>query len=362
MNVSLAFVRIFFVILSVFFMTAYMVAISNPLNAYNVIAGVVFGVIFGFVLIGLDVLFRRFNLRSFNIAVIGLFFGYLMGQALVFFFDQMIALTSITANPRTVEIIKICLYLFGAYLGIVFTLRGSDELYISIPFIKFSATSIKKKDILIDTSILSDARIIDLASSGLLDNHLVLARFLIKDLYSQSESPDEMARTRARRSLEVIKKLENMPDLALRYNDTDFPEVRDVSSKLIRLARLIDANLLTADISRVQISTMEGVRVINVHSLSNSLKPLTQAGEFIKVKVQRFGKEPRQGVGYLEDGTMVVVNGGGDHIGATINARVLSVKHTASGRMIFCNAFDEEGELLDDSWQPLTVEEEQNSY
>jgi uncharacterized protein YacL len=177
-----------------------------------------------------------------------------------------------------------------------------------------------------------------------------LARFLIKELYSQAENPDEMVRARARRSLEVIKKLENMPDLALRYNDTDFPEVRDVNSKLIRLARLVDANLLTADISRVQISTMEGVRVINVHSLSNSLKPLTQAGEFIKVKVQRFGKEPRQGVGYLEDGTMVVVNGGGDHIGATINARVLSVKHTASGRMIFCNAFDEEGELLDDSW------------
>lgn len=362
MNVSLAFVRVFFVILSIFFMTAYMVTTSTTPSAYDVIAGVLFGVIFGFLLIGLDILFRRFNLRSFNIAVIGLFFGYLMGQALVLFFDQIIQLAEITASNRTVEIVKICLYLFGAYLGIVLTLRGADELYVSIPFVKFAATSLKKKDVLIDASVLSDARIIDLAASGLLDNRLILARFVVKELYAQIESNDEIARSRARRSLEVIKKLENIPGLEMRYNDTDFPEVRDMSSKLIRLARLVDANLLTADISRVQISTIEGVRVINIHTLSNALKPLTQAGEFIKVKIQRYGKEPRQGVGYLEDGTMVVVNGGGDHIGLIINARVLSVKHTASGRMIFCNALDEEGEPLDDSWQTVTAELDQNSY
>jgi uncharacterized protein YacL len=100
--------------------------------------------------------------------------------------------------------------------------------------------------------------------------------------------------------------------------------------------------LITADISRIQMASIEGIRVINIHTLSNALKPLMQAGEFIKIKVQRYGKEPRQGVGYLEDGTMVVVNGGGNYIGETIDAKVLSVKHTTSGRMIFCNAIDEE--------------------
>ena len=149
-----------------------------------------------------------------------------------------------------------------------------------------------------------------------------------------------MTKSKARRCLEVIKKMEQLDHLGLRFNDTDFPEVRDTTSKLIRLARLIDGNILTADISRVQMASIEGVKIINLHSLSNALKPLMETGEMIRIKVQRFGKEARQGVGYLDDGTMVVVNGGGNFIGEVIDAQVLSVKHTSSGRMIFCNAFE----------------------
>lgn len=224
------------------------------------------------------------------------------------------------------------------------TLKTSDELYVSIPFVKFSATSEKKKDLIIDSSVLFDTRIIDVATTGLLDHQLVLPRFVIKELYAMSETGDEMSRGKAKRSLEVTKKLEAIPELHLRFNDTDFPEAKDTQNKLVRLARLLDANLLTADISRVQIASIEGVRIINIHTLSNALKPLMQTGEFIKIKIQRYGKEPRQGVGYLDDGTMVVVNGGGNYIGETIDAQVLSVKHTSSGRMIFCNSSDEDAQ------------------
>jgi uncharacterized protein YacL len=105
---------------------------------------------------------------------------------------------------------------------------------------------------------------------------------------------------------------------------------------------MIDADLLTADISRIEQASIEGVRIINIHTLSNALKPLTHSGETLTIKVQRYGKEPRQGVGYLEDGTMVVINGGADFIGETIKTHVLSVKHTSSGRMIFCNALEDE--------------------
>jgi uncharacterized protein YacL len=154
---------------------------------------------------------------------------------------------------------------------------------------------------------------------------------------------DENSKSRARRCLDVAKKLEGISHLELRYNDTDFPEVKDIMGKLVRLARLLDANIMSSDITRVQMSSIEGITVVNMHALSNALKPLMQAGEFIKIKIQRYGKEPRQGVGYLEDGTMVVVNGGGDYIGEIIEARVLSVKHTTSGRMIFCNASEEDG-------------------
>ena len=312
--------------------------------------GLIFGIVLGLLLISFEFLFRRFNLRSFNVAIIGLFIGYLMGLALVLVFNAILEISaaSIHLEPRVLEVIKIALYLFGIYLGTLMTIRASDELYASIPFIRSSPTVHKKKDLVIDTSVLSDTRILDMASSGLIDHHLILPRFIMKDLYVLAESQDENEKTKAKRALETIKKLEEFPELDMRYNDTDFPEIKDPMGKLIRLARLLEGNIITADISRVQMASIEGVKTINLHNLSNALKPLTQTGEHIKIKIQRYGKEPRQGIGYLEDGTMVVVNGGGEYIGDTIDAIVLSVKHTTSGRMIFCNAPDEEGRFHTD--------------
>lgn len=326
-------------------MMTYMVAGPGGYTLKNASIGLGLGLCFSFLLVGFEALFRRFNLRAFNTAILGLFVGYLMGQALVLIFSAILKISSasIHLQPEALEVIEIALFLFGLYLGTLMTIRASDELYVSIPFVRFSAIAEKKKDFLIDQSILSDARILDFVASGIVDHHLVLPRFLIKELYLQLESTDEPQRMRAKRSLDIMKKLEALPDLHLRFSDTDFPDIKDPMSKMIRLARLLDANILSADISKVQTSAIEGIRIINLHTLSNALKPLMQAGEHIKIKIQRYGKEPRQGVGYLEDGTMVVVNGGGEYIGEVIDAKVLSVKHTSSGRMIFCNAPDEEG-------------------
>ncbi len=344
MNLALAFTRIFFLILSVFFMTVYMISGPQGYTPSRLAGGIGLGVAFGLALIGFDILFKRFNLRSFNIAIIGLFVGYLMGQALVLILSAILDISAATVHlqPQALEVIRIALFLFGIYLGTLMTIRAADEFYVSIPFVRFSPTAHKKRDLIIDCSVIADARVLDLASSGLVDHHLVIPRFLIKDLYIQAESSDEATRSKAKRSLEIVKKLEATPELELRYNDTDFPDVKDSMGKMIRLARLLDANVLTADISRIQTAAIEGVRFINLHSLSHALKPLMQAGEHIKIKIQRYGKEPRQGVGYLEDGTMVVVNGGGQYLGEIVDAKVLSVKHTTSGRMIFCNAPDEE--------------------
>jgi uncharacterized protein YacL len=354
MNIQLAFLRVFFVFLSTVFMTIFMLSTPTGTPLTNTFTGIGLGLVFGTVLIGFDILFRRYNLRSFNLAIIGIFIGYLMGQALLVVFDAILEISSISiaTQPQTLEIIKISLFLFGIYLGTIMTLRASDEFYVSIPFVKFTQAAQKKKDLIVDTSVLSDARIIDLAATGLLDHQLVLPRFVMKELYAQAEMSDENSKQRAKRCLDIVKKLEGINHVELRYNDTDFPEVKEVMGKLVRLARLLDANILSSDISRVQTSSIEGITIVNIHALSNALKPLMQAGEFIKIKIQRFGKEPRQGVGYLEDGTMVVVNGGGDYIGETIEARVLSVKHTTSGRMIFCNV-NEEGGI------PPSFEEEQ---
>lgn len=343
MNISLAFLRTFFAILSIIFMTLFMVAITES-HVVGVLLGLGLGVVFSLLLFSFDTLFRRFNLRSFNVAVVGLFFGFLMGEALILIFEAILQITAIAnLSPRFLEIIKIALYLFGLYLGTIMTMRSSDEIYVSIPFIKFAPIAQKKRDLLLDMSALADARIIDVSATGIFDSQLIIPRFVIKELYAMSEIGDEMNKAKAKRALEVIKKLEEMTSLEVRFNDTDFPEVRDSMAKMMRLARLLDSNILTADISKVQIASSEGVHIINIHTLSNALKPLMQTGELIKIKIQRYGKEPRQGVGYLDDGTMVVVNGGGDYIGETIQAQVLSVKHTTSGRMIFCNVHEEQG-------------------
>jgi uncharacterized protein YacL len=346
MNLALAFTRVLFVLLSVFFMSLYFLASQEGLTITGLAWGVGLGAAFFSALFAFDhFFFRKFNLRAFNIAIIGLFVGYLMGQALVLVLGAILEISanSIRLSPAVVDIIEIGLFLFGLYTGTLMVLRSSDELYVSIPFVKLTPATQKKRDLLIEPSVLADARILDVCSSGLFDSQLVLPRFIVKELYAQAEVGDEAVRGKARRAIEVVKKLEQLPGLELRYQETDFPEVKEPMAKLLRLARLLEANLLTADVSRVQIGSIEGIRVINIHALSNALKPLMQAGEHLRIKIQRYGKEPRQGVGYLDDGTMVVVNGGGDYVGEVIDTQVLSVKHTSSGRMIFCNALDEKG-------------------
>lgn len=342
MNISLAFIRSLFLLLCVFFFTAYsLAAFPQEVPFFKLLVGLLAGLAFAALLLGVEIAFKHFNLRAFNLAALGLFFGYLMGEAILLLFNTLLASSVFLLSSDVVDLIKVAIFLFTGYLGMIMTARASEELYFSIPFIKLKPSQQKKKDIILDISILTDPRIIDLATSGLLDNHLIVPHFALKELYQMLDNSDEVIKTRARRSLEVVKKLESIPSLEMRYVDTDFPEIKDINAKLTSLARHLDANIITADINRVQQSEIEGVRVININILSNALKPITSAGEFLSIKIQRYGKEPRQGVGYLDDGTMVVVNGGAEFIGETIRAQVLSVKHTSSGRMIFCNAAED---------------------
>jgi uncharacterized protein YacL len=339
MNVSLSFIRAFFLIISILILVAYTTTnMEGGFSPLNILIGILSGTAFAVCIMAADFFFKRFNLRAFNIAMLGLFIGYLMGEAVLLITNSILDLSTLPTDPATKGLIRTVIFLFTSYLGMCMTARAAEELYVSIPFIKFKPLNQKKKDLLIDPSILQDSRFIDLASSGLLDNHLILPRFVLKELYNANENS---ADSRARRALDVYKKIENMGHLDLRYIDTDFHDVHEPMAKLVRLARLLDANIITSDINRIQQSTIEGVSVININTLANALKPISQAGEYINIKIQHPGKGARQGVGYLEDGTMVVINGGADNIGETIKAQVLSVKHTTSGRMIFCNSTDE---------------------
>lgn len=340
MQLSLTFIRILFFGLSILLGITFAIEYLSSENFVTKLAlGSACGALFGGIIISLDLLFKRLNLRTFNTAIAGLFFGYLMGSAVLLIIQTAFHLGIGKLESQIMLALQTVIYLTACYMGMVLTARAANELFIRIPFFQNQTTNSTKKDILIDNSALTDQRTIDLAVSGLLDQNLIIPRFLLKELHMQAESADEGVRQRARKGLEAYKKLEAIPSLELRYDENIFPEIHDLTTKFVKLARHLEASILTVDPSRTQ-STSEGIRYINLHFLSNALKPLAINGESLNIKIQRYGKEPRQGVGYLDDGTMVVVNGAADFIGATIRAQVLSVKHTSSGRMIFCNAAD----------------------
>ena len=353
-NISLTLTQLFFTLISIFFSVNFTINyFDGGTNWVNIALGVLGGALLSGILYGLGLVLKRLSLRTFNTAVLGLFFGYQMAEAILLSSNAILGYDLASSNFMP---LRFFIFLISTYLGLIMTLQASEEIRVSIPFFDFKLMGNKKKDILVDISILSDSRIIDLASTGLLDHHLIIPRFAIRDLYTQAESSDEIIKTKARRSLDLIKKLENLPFLDLKYIDTDFSEIKDPMAKLIRLARFMDTHIITSDLNRIQQSSVEGVRIINIHMLSNALKPVTQAGEVINIKIQRYGKEARQGVGYLEDGTMVVVNGGAEFIGETIKAYVLSVKHTSSGRMVFCNASEEGCPINDNDFQSSSQE------
>ena len=344
MHLAIVFTRILFSILSLFFMTTYMLYYPVGSLTMKILTGLCLGGTFTLLIIGIEMFFKRCSLRIFNIATVGLFSGYLLAKAFVLIFDTVIHATSLwfTLNPPVEDVLKISIYLISLYLGTLLAFRFSDEFHITIPFIKFSHSVHRKKDLLMDAAVLSDSRIIDFCSHGLLNNQLIVPRFVIKELQSNYDCSDEGIKSRSKKALEILKKLETMPSLSLRYSETDFHEIRDQTQKLVRLAKLLEANVLTVDVNRAQTSSTDEVLFINFHALLNSPKPLTPPGDTITIKIQRYGKEPKQGVGYLDDGTMVVVNNGGDYIGEVIDTQVISVKQTSAGRIIFTNALVEE--------------------
>lgn len=284
----------------------------------------------------------RLNLLSFNAVALGTFVGFFLGKTLVKTIDFLQISQESTIYT---QLVKSSVMLSCIYLGALLTLKRANEIYASIPFIRMKQGKNQKKDLLLDASILSDPRIIDLASTGFFDNRWVIPKCVIQDLKTDLESSDEQLAIQSKKSLDVYKKLDAIAHLNLRLTDMDFPDIEDSNDRILQIAKYLHADIFTAN-TKWDRPLDTTVRMINIHSLSSALKPLMEMGKYLQIKIQRYGKEPRdkkeprQGVGYLEDGTMVVVNGGGDFIGETISALVLSVKHTSSGRMIFCNTVD----------------------
>lgn len=311
-------------------------------SAATVASGLAIGALLVIAFFGAHSLSKALRTRNLAAGILGASLGLLVvelwGRAL----SPLIQLQGTTATP-IIAFAKSALSALSGCWGALVAIRCDEQLRGAVPFTPTAKESVNRKDVLLDSSVLQDPRIYDLASTGVFDDRLAVPRFIADEANTSLPLEESSSKTsKPRRAIDVIRQLEEIPHLNLRTVDDDQSQIKDPLQRLFQLAQKKGADILTSERYRLQPATSEFVRVINLHTLASALKPLMQTGETLTIKVQRYGKEIKQGVGYLEDGTMVVINGGGDFLGETIKAQVLSVKHTSSGRMIFCNALANE--------------------
>ena len=221
------------------------------------------------------------------------------------------------------------------YLGLTMGARKGEWLEPANLLGLFRSTAPRRRYKVLDTSVIIDGRIADICETGFMDGTLVIPQFVLKELQLVADSSDSMKRNRGRRGLDILQKIQKMSGVDVTVSDLDFPEVREVDLKLIELARTLEGKIVTNDFNLNKVAQLRGVDVLNINELANSLKPVVLPGELMKVFILKEGKEYNQGVAYLDDGTMVVVDNARKSIGKTIDVVVTSVLQTTAGKMIF---------------------------
>ena len=295
-------------------------------------------VLFGLGLSGLAVLFE-WLLR--DLALTNLF-GALVGGAIGLAMAKGIGAALFWADPsnKRVAFLHGFLLLLLPYIGLVLGGRKGEWLEPSRLLGLFRASGPQRRYKILDTSVIIDGRIADLCDTGFMDGTLVIPQFVLKELQLVADSADSMKRNRGRRGLDILQKIQKMSGVEVSISDADYPEVREVDLKLIELARSLQGKIVTNDFNLNKVAQLRGVEVLNINELANALKPVVLPGEIMKVFVLKEGKEYNQGVAYLDDGTMVVVDNARKMISKTIDVVVTSVLQTTAGKMIFGRYID----------------------
>jgi uncharacterized protein YacL len=239
-----------------------------------------------------------------------------------------------SGDPRVMFLHSFILLVFP-YLGLVVGARKSEWLEPGRLAALFRDTGPEKRYRILDTSVIIDGRIADICETGFLDGTLVVPQFVLKELQLVADSSDALKRNRGRRGLDILQKIQKMSGVDVMISDIDFPEVREVDLKLIELGRTLQGKIVTNDFNLNKVAQLRGVAVLNINELANSVKPVVLPGEFMKVFILKEGKEYNQGVAYLDDGTMVVVDNARRMISRNIDVVVTSVLQTTAGKMIF---------------------------
>ena len=292
---------------------------------YGILTGFVLSVLF----IYLETLIRKSQFKVIWSSTLGTFAGVLIGWGLGAIYQ------SIAQEEGTNTFIRILFLVIMPYIGFLVGIRKHE--WLDPPFLArfFKEEMTGKSYKILDTSVIIDGRISDICDTEFIDGDLVVPQFILKELQLVADSADSVKRQRGRRGLDVLDQLQKSSLVSVVITEVDFPEVPDVDSKLIELAKHMDAKIITNDFNLNKIAQLQGVAVLNINELANALKPVVLPGEMINVFILKEGKEKDQGVAYLDDGTMVVVDNSRKMIGQNVEITVTSVLQTTVGKMIF---------------------------
>jgi uncharacterized protein YacL len=300
--------------------------------------GAASGVLFAVAVILFELRLRRASLRRLIGAAAGSILG-ILGAYL-----SSLIFTHTTMPESTRSFFSLALFLVMTYIGLVLGANKGDMLNLQALGGLFGSERNAKHTVkLLDTSVIIDGRVADIADAQFLDGTVIIPQFVLRELQLVADSGDPLKRQRGRRGLEVLQRIQKMPHLEVQIAEDDFSQIADVDMKLIELAKRYDAKIVTNDFNLNKVATLQGIEIMNVNQLANALKPVVLPGEIMRVFVLREGKEYNQGVAYLDDGTMVVVDGARKMINKTIDISVTSVHQTTAGKMIF-GRYDERGE------------------
>lgn len=294
------------------------------------------------VVLAIEMFIPRKSLRALAAVFFGLVTGLLISYGLSIVIDLLVS--AFLAGYEDVQvkaavaITKVLMGIIVCYYCVSFILQTKDDIRFVIPYVEFARQVKGTRPIILDTSVIIDGRIAEVCKTGFLDQKLIVPRFVLNELQTVADSNDKLKRVRGRRGLDVLNELQALENVDIEILDPRLSKAEmaePVDLKLLTLAAQLSGRVATNDYNLNKVGQLRGVEILNINDLANALKPVALPGEAMSVKLIKQGEEPGQGVGYLDDGTMVVVEGGKNHLGETVNIAVTSVLQTSAGRMIF---------------------------
>jgi uncharacterized protein YacL len=311
------------VIIFAFVLAGYLAGGKYGNATFGIFAGLLVGVWAGI----FEALIRQARFNSILGGIMGVWAGFILAELLLVPFRHY-------ELPYEREVfLSLCLIL--GTVGLMTGLERGRRFKLASFIRKLRGGDDSENIKLLDTSVIIDGRIADICETSFLDGVFVAPQFILHELQHIADSPDSLKRARGRRGLDILQRMQKMHQITVRIVEDDFPKIKEVDSKLVALAKVMDAKVITNDFNLNKVAELQGVTVLNINELANAIKPLVLPGEPLRVFVVKEGKEQNQGVAYLEDGTMVVVDNGRKQIGKNIDVTVTSVLQTTAGRMIF---------------------------